>query len=108
MSHNIKRGEEKNKQRGIIKYIFLLFIAILILSYFGFDLEKFMNSEMVVKNLTYVKGFVLDLWTSYGKPLYDWLFNLFGPSIYQTIDMLQNNGSIRDLYTAPQMPKINP
>ena len=89
MSQNIKTS--KNSQRGIIKYVFYIFIIILILSYLGFDLKSFMESDQTQSNLSYVWSFVLDIWKNYLKPIYDFLANWFGPYISETLNGLQNH-----------------
>lgn len=81
----------KNQQGSIIKYIFFIFVAILILSYFSFDLREFMDSETVVKNLDYLKEIILNLWTSYLQPAYEWFLNLFGPRIFEAITAIQGD-----------------
>ena len=48
--------------RGLIKMIIVIIIAIIILSYYGFDLKNIITSDQVQKNLSYVWGFVVALW----------------------------------------------
>ena len=82
------------KQQGfIIKYIFWIVIAVLILSFFGFNLEEFMNSDIVIKNLGYLKKIVINLWESNLQPIYEWLLNIFGDQIFDAISSLQINDS---------------
>jgi len=82
------------KQQGfIIKYIFWIVIAVLILSFFGFNLEEFMNSDTVIKNLGYLKKIVINLWESNLQPIYEWLLHIFGDQIFDAISSLQINDS---------------
>ena len=87
MSHNI--NTIKN-ERGLIKYIFYIFIIILILSYFGFNLKDFILSDSVQNNLGFIWDLVIELWKNYLKPIYDFLLSLFGPYISNTLDGLKS------------------
>ena len=95
---------EKEKQRGVIKYVFYIFILILVLSYFGFNLKEFMNRDLTRENLGYVGGFLFDIWNHYLKPVYDFLADFFGPYISHTLDGLRNH---QDVIT-PNIPDIVP
>ena len=53
------------KQRGIITTIVLILIAILLLSYFGIDLQKAVGQPLLQKNITYTWHVVTVLWTDY-------------------------------------------
>ena len=75
----------------MIKYIFYIIIIVLILSYLGFDLKTFINSDQTQSNLHYLWDGILWLWESFLKPIYDFLADWFGPYIHQTLDSLRNH-----------------
>lgn len=45
--------------------IIVIIIALIILGYFGFDIQKIITSDTVHRNLTYVWDFVKTFWTNY-------------------------------------------
>jgi hypothetical protein len=53
------------KSRAFIGIIVLIIIAILLLSYFGFDLKKIFTSEAVKNNFSYVWGIIKNIWSDY-------------------------------------------
>ena len=54
-----------NLKRGFIGIIVLVVIAILLLSYLGFDLKKIFTSKAVVTNFSYVWGIIKTIWSDY-------------------------------------------
>lgn len=57
------------RDRGFIGMIVLIVIAIVILSYLGFDLKKIFTSDSVQKNFSYVTDVIKDVWSGYlSKP----------------------------------------
>jgi len=63
-----------NQQGGFVKFIILIIIAIIVFSYFGFDIKGVVESPRTQENLSYVWSFVLSIWTNYlSEPiLYFW------------------------------------
>ncbi len=63
-----------NSQSGLIKLIIVIIIAIIILSYFGFDLRAIVEAPETQGNLGYVWGLVVHVWDSYlvGPATYLW------------------------------------
>jgi len=60
----------KSGNRGLIKFIVLIIIAIVILSYFGFNLREIVESPESQGNLGYVWGLVVSVWDNYlARPL---------------------------------------
>jgi len=53
------------KNKGFVKTIILVVIALIILGYFGYDIKDIINSEKVKGNLNYVWGFVKTFWNNY-------------------------------------------
>lgn len=64
----------KNQNKGFIKYIILIIIGILILSYFGFDIKGTVESDQSRSNLSYVWGLVVYIWDHFlaGPVIWVW------------------------------------
>ena len=62
------------KQSGFIKFIIIIIIAIIILSYFGFNLRAIVESPTTQGNLGYVWGGVVFVWDTWlvGPVSYLW------------------------------------
>lgn len=70
------------QERGLIRLIVLIIIAILVLSYFRIDLRKLVNSDLTQANFQYLWGYIVQGW--------EWLLGLWqqyvsGP-FFQTLD----------------------
>lgn len=63
-----------NNQKGFIKFIVIIVIAIIVLSYFGFDLRSIVESPESQGNLGYVWGGVVYVWGTWisGPASYLW------------------------------------
>jgi|SRR3989344_3274372 len=61
-------------QRGIIKTIFLIILAISILSFFDVDLRALASSERLQENFLYVKEILVPLWENYIRPVFSFLW----------------------------------
>lgn len=85
----------KNSQRGIVKTVILIVIALLVLSYFGFDLKRAAENPQTRSNFSYVIGFATSTWNTYLARPATYLWNdVFIDLIWNTaIDNLEN---IRD------------
>ena len=53
------------KNRGFIGIIVLIVVAIIILSYLGFDLKKIFTSDLTQKNFSYITSFIKGVWSNY-------------------------------------------
>ena len=56
--------------------IVIIVIAFLILSYYGFDIEKTIKSPLTQKNLSYVQQIALSLWQNILKAPIMYIWNL--------------------------------
>ncbi len=52
-----------NRQQGIVKLVLTVIIAVLILSYFRFDLRRLVENELTQENLAYVWSLIKQLWS---------------------------------------------
>jgi len=64
-----------NKNQGFLKLILIIIIAIIILSYFGFDLRSIIEAERTQTNLDYVWGIVTNVWDTYLVEPVSYLWN---------------------------------
>ncbi len=53
------------KNKGLIKMIIVIVIALIILGYFGFSVKDIFESNTVQTNLQYVWGFIKTFWNNY-------------------------------------------
>ena len=56
-----------NKQKGIVRTIIIIVIALLIVSYFGINIRDVVNSPTSQSNISYVWGGVTYVWNNYLK-----------------------------------------
>jgi hypothetical protein len=76
-----------NTEKGIIKTIIILVIALLILSYFGFNLRSAVEAPTTQSNFSYATNFVVNVWHSYLERPATYLWNeiflklIWGPAI---------------------------
>ncbi|MFH0846140.1 MAG: hypothetical protein V1851_01930 [Patescibacteria group bacterium] len=88
-------------QRGLVNWIIIIIIAIIVLSYFGFDIRAIIEDDNTQNNVGYVWGGVVYVWETYLSGPFDYLWNdIFIDLIWDTfIDAMQrikNGGSIQD------------
>ena len=84
-----------NKESGFVKLIITIIIAIIILSYFGFDLRAVIESPGTQGNLGYVWGIVVSVWDTYlSNPVsYIWndiFIDLFWDTFVENMNRLKN------------------
>jgi len=79
----------KNTQSGFVRMIILIVVIVLILSYLGFDLKTFIESDQTQGNLRYVWGGVLwtwdvilePIWTRYLSPVLTYFWGFIGGTL---------------------------
>ncbi|MFA6445994.1 MAG: hypothetical protein WCW14_01960 [Candidatus Paceibacterota bacterium] len=64
-----------SSQGGFLKIIILIIVAILVLSYFGFNIQSIVESPTTQTNLAYVKSLVVGLWNNVLKTPVMYLYN---------------------------------
>jgi len=75
----------KNDKRGLIQWIVIILIAVIVLSYFGFDLRAIIESDRTQNNLGYLWGLGVTVWNNYlSQPILYFWHNIF-------IDLLWNS-----------------
>lgn len=61
--------------RGFIKMILLIVVALIVLGFFGYNLRDIVNKPVVHDNLAYVWGIVVYLWNSFIVAPVMWLWD---------------------------------
>jgi hypothetical protein len=99
--------------RGIIKWIIIIVIALLILSYYGFSLRALVNSPVTQDNFGYVATTTVSVWDQYLQQPASYLWNdvfinlIWNPAITNLTNM--KNGQPTNVQTdAPQLPNPVP
>ncbi|MFH1402120.1 MAG: hypothetical protein ABIG87_00665 [Patescibacteria group bacterium] len=101
----------KNDNRGLVKWIIIILIAIIILSYFGFDLRAIVGSDATQNNLSYVWGLAVTVWNDYlSRPiLYFWhniFIDLLWESFVDNMNRIKNGEPTTIENLAPEIVKI--
>ncbi|MEA1929432.1 MAG: hypothetical protein U9M92_00885 [Patescibacteria group bacterium] len=63
----------KTKERGLIKLILLVVVALVVLGYYRVDVQNIIESDLVQRNLNYVWGIV--------KVAGSWIWDKIGPLV---------------------------
>ena len=58
---------KRNTNKGLIRAIVLVIIALLILSYFGLNIREIVNSPAGKENFTYTQEIMVKAWNKYLK-----------------------------------------
>ncbi|MEN9614514.1 MAG: hypothetical protein RLZZ347_821 [Candidatus Parcubacteria bacterium] len=64
-----------NKQSGFVRIILIILIAILILSYFGIDIKGVVEAPGTQKNIGYVWGWTVYVWSTYLEKPFNYLWH---------------------------------
>jgi len=57
--------DQPKKKTGFIKLIVLIVLVLIILGYYGFNVETIMNSPLVKGNLEYAWNLAVNVWNNY-------------------------------------------
>lgn len=106
----------KQKKRGIslIGLVVLVFIIILVLSYFGINIKAVIESPNTQDNINYVKGSGETVWNSYLKRPVAYLWNdvfidIFWKAFINNMKNIRDNKPTDFQTAAPVVPiSINP
>lgn len=63
--------------RGIIRTIIIIVVALLVLSYFGYNLRDIVNSPTSQSNFSYVGEVIGNVWNNYLKAPATYVWNIF-------------------------------
>jgi hypothetical protein len=105
-----------NSNRGLVKMIVLIVIALLILAYFGLNLRSIVNSPTFQDNWALIRDAVVNVWNTYLKGPATYLWNeifiklIWDPAI-RNLERMKNdqptdivNQSPITSTTTPQVP----
>jgi len=100
--NNLLKKREVN--RGFVRTIIIIVIALLILSYFGFNIRAIVNSPAGQENFTYAQEIMVNVWNNYLKGPATYLFNdiflklIWNPAIENLTKI--NQGQANDIMTS--------
>ncbi|MSR71340.1 MAG: hypothetical protein EXS50_01525 [Candidatus Taylorbacteria bacterium] len=98
-----------NKKQGLVKMIIVIVIALLILSYYGFDLEQLVKNPTTQKNFNYLEKTVLYIWQNVLKTPIMYVWNIFVDLIWQpalqNLTNIKNGGNASFNVPNPQLPQ---
>ena len=97
-----------NKQSGFIKFIVIIIIAIIILSYFGFDLRSIVEAPETQENIGYVWGGVVYIWENWlaGPISYLWndiFIDLLWDSFIENLERIKGGETTTITELAPEI-----
>jgi len=88
----------------MIKWIIIFIILILVLSYFGINIQQVVNSPTGQSNVSYVWNGVTYVWNNYLSAPFDYLWNTVGQTLWnaftqgiQNIKMNQNTPNLNQV-----------
>ncbi len=99
--------------RGFIKWIIILVVALLILSYYGFSLRTLVNNPTTQDNFGYVATTSVSVWDTYLKQpatyLYQDVFiNLIWTPAIDNLTKMKNSEPTNVQTNAPKLPNPVP
>jgi hypothetical protein len=101
-------GGHHKTQRGIVTTIIIIVIALLVLSYYGFNLRSTVESPTTQSNFSYAWGGVVYTWDTYLKAPATYLWNIFVDDIWNpaiaSINKIQNEQQPTGGTTLPPLP----
>lgn len=77
-----------NDQRGLIKEILIIVIALIILGYFGFNITTILSSSVVQTNLAWFWNLLMTIWSWIVTPL-TYLWHLFLTLLHAGVNSTQ-------------------
>ncbi len=96
--------------RGLIKMIVLIVIALLVLSYFNINLRSLVNAPTTQDNISYVASNTVYIWDNYLKVPATYAWNIFVNLIWdpaiQNLTNMKNGQTTNIATSSPQLPPI--
>jgi len=99
------------RNTGIIKFLIIIIVLILLLSYFNIDVRGIIEAPKTQENFSYVYGWIAFVWSEYlANPVRYFWNNIFIDLLWESfVDNLERikRGESTDLeLNAPQAPQI--
>jgi len=97
-----------NEKGGLVKFIIIIIVAIIVLSYFGFNLRSVVESPTTQGNLSYVWGGVVYVWSGYLERPASYLWNdifidLLWNSFVYNLERIKGGGTTTIEELSPQV-----
>ena len=92
--------KKQSHEKGIIKIIILIVVALLILSYFGISLRALINAPVTQDNISYTTTSSVSIWNTYLKQPATYLWNeiflnlIWNPAIDSLKNLKNNPGAL--------------
>ena len=101
------------QNRGIVKLIILIVVALLVLSYFGINLRALVNSPTTQDNISYTSTGAVTVWDTYLRvpATYLWkdiFINLIWDPAIHNLQNLRDNQPSTIQTSAPVIPTAQP
>jgi hypothetical protein len=108
-----KLSKKSDLNRGLVRTIILIVIALLILSYFGFNIRAIVNSPAGHENFTYVQELMVNVWNNYLKVPVTYLYrdiflNLIWNPAIENLTKLKNGQASTIQSSSPTIPNPHP
>jgi hypothetical protein len=65
----------QNSNRGLVKMIIIIFIALLLLAYFGLNLRSIVGSQTFQDNWNFLSNLAVNIWNNYLKGFVAFIWN---------------------------------
>jgi hypothetical protein len=97
--------------QGLVRTVILIVVAIIVLSFFGFNLRSIVESDLTQDNLGYAKELVVRVWEGYlSKPvLYFWnniFVGLIWESFLRAMQNVRNGESLESQFPRLELPQF--
>ena len=98
---------------GLIRWVLLIIVLIIVLSYFNFDIRAIVEAPLTQSNLQYVSGWVAFIWSNYlsSPVLYFWhniFIDLLWNSFVENLERIKRGEAHSFQINAPQViPESN-
>ena len=97
-----------NGNRGLIRELLLLFLALIIFGYYGISVREVVQSPTSQDNISYVSTGATSVWDNYLKLPASYLWNIYVDDIWSAaihnLEAMKNNQPTDLQQKAPQLP----
>lgn len=105
--NGIKKGPAGNK--GLIRIIIIIIIALLILGYFNINLRNIVNAPTTQDNISYIATSTVFVWNNYLKAPATYVWGIFinliwEPALYN-LEQMKNGQPTNINTTTPMFPQ---
>ncbi len=95
-----------NQQGGFIKIVAIIVITLIVLGFFGFNIQKIINSPTVSGNLNYAWGLTVNLWNKVIVASATWVWDkIIVPVFWNPLMWVVNKigGKVSEEYKTPPL-----